>query len=201
MIGWEIWGAFIGYAVPMIISPGPGNTLLATTGARQGVRGTVPFWCGFELANLALCGLYGLGFGGTLQQYPQIHIVLKWLGACYLLYLAYGFFRASARSVNDSIKADEYGFQEGFLCVMVNPKIHSMIIVMFAQFLISKASFIAQVIELTAAFMMLGVLCHFPWIYGGRAILGRFNSPMALRVQAAVFGTAMAGVAVYTVCM
>lgn len=47
MAGWEVWTAFLGYAVPMIISPGPGNTLLATAGGRYGVRGSVPFWAGF----------------------------------------------------------------------------------------------------------------------------------------------------------
>ena len=46
MAGWEVWTAFLGYAVPMIISPGPGNTLLATAGGRYGVRGSVPFWQG-----------------------------------------------------------------------------------------------------------------------------------------------------------
>lgn len=198
-MGWELWGAFLGYAVPMIISPGPGNTLLATTGGSQGVRGAVPFWFGFELANLALCALYGLGLGGTLYQYPEVHIALKWLGACYLLYLAYGFFRTSAKPLKDGAAGKAPGFREGFFCVMLNPKIHSMIIVMFAQFLGSESSLTVQVLQLSAAFVVLGVFCHFPWIYGGRVILGRFNSPTALRVQAALFGTAMVGVAAYTV--
>ncbi|MFX7973146.1 hypothetical protein ABTK40_20310, partial [Acinetobacter baumannii] len=69
MLAWELWAAFFGYAIPMVISPGPGNTLLATAGGRFGIRGSVPFWLGFEAANLVLCLIYGLGLGRVLHDY------------------------------------------------------------------------------------------------------------------------------------
>ncbi len=199
MTGWEVWMAFVGYAVPMIISPGPGNTLLATAGGRYGLRGSVPFWVGFEAANLALCALYGLGLGGALHEHPQIHVVLKWMGVLYLLYLAWGFFRASARPASQAADTRPLGFVDGFICVILNPKIHSMIAVMFAQFLMPGVSLSLQVGRLSAAFVILGLFCHFPWIYGGKVILGRFNTPQALRIQARVFGSAMLLVALYVV--
>lgn len=199
MAGWEVWTAFLGYAVPMIISPGPGNTLLATAGGRYGIGGSIPFWSGFEVANLALCALYGLGLGGALHEHPQIHVVLKWAGAAYLLYLAWGFFRASAKTASQAADTRRLGFSDGFICVFLNPKIHSMIAVMFAQFLTPGLSLSLQVGQLSIAFVVLGLFCHFPWIYGGKVILGRFNSPRALRIQAAVFGTSMLLVALYVV--
>ncbi|CUJ20111.1 Homoserine/homoserine lactone efflux protein [Achromobacter xylosoxidans] len=199
MAGWETWAAFLGYAVPMIISPGPGNTLLATAGGRHGVGGSVPFWAGFEAANLALCLTYGLGLGGALHEHPEIHTALKWAGVVYLLYLAWGFFRASAKPANQAAGGKRLGFIDGFICVIFNPKIHSMIAVMFAQFLAPNANLSSQVGQLSAAFVVLGLFCHFPWIYGGKVILGRFESPRALRIQAAVFGTSMLLVALYVV--
>lgn len=199
MAGGEIWAAFLGYAIPMIISPGPGNTLLATAGARSGVGGSVPFWAGFEVANLALCGIYGLGLGGALHEHPQIHVALKWAGAAYLVYLASCFFRAVATPVDPTKAATRLGFADGFICVILNPKIHSMIVVMFAQFLAPGVNLFLQVGQLSAAFTALGVCCHFPWIYGGKVILGRFNSPRAIRLQAAIFGASMLLVALYVV--
>ncbi len=197
MISWEIWAVFLGYAVPLIISPGPGNTLLAAAGGRYGVRGSLPFWAGFEMGNLALCSLYGLGLGGTLHEHPEIHVVLKWVGAGYLLYLAWRFFRASSAPAAEPQAVRPLRFRDGFLSVVLNPKIHSMIIVMFAQFLTPGASLASQASQLSVAFVILGVLCHFPWIYGGQVILGRFNSVRAMRIQAVVFGTAMLAVAAY----
>ncbi|MFY0475153.1 LysE family translocator [Achromobacter marplatensis] len=199
MTGWESWVIFLGYAVPMIVSPGPGNTLLAAAGGRYGIRGTMPFWMGFETANLALCALYGLGLGGTLHEHPQLHDFLKWAGAVYLLYLAWGFFRASRAPDKPVWSQQKMGFWDGFICVALNPKIHSMIVVMFAQFLAPGASLSAQVAQLSAAFVFLGLFCHFPWIYGGQVILGRFTSPRAARIQAAVFGVSMLIVAAYVV--
>ncbi|WZB74588.1 LysE family transporter [Achromobacter insuavis] len=144
-------------------------------GGRYGLRGSVPFWVGFEAANLALCALYGLGLGGALHEHPQIHVALKWMGVLYLLYLAWGFFRASAKPASQAADTRPLGFVDGFICVILNPKIHSMIAVMFAQFLLPGVSLSLQVGQLSAAFVILGLFCHFPWIYGGKVILGRFN--------------------------
>ncbi|KAG0751621.1 hypothetical protein G6F22_022098 [Rhizopus arrhizus] len=66
---------------------------------------------------------------------------------------------------------------------------------MFAQFLTPDASLATQVTQLSAAFVVLGLFCHFPWIYGGQVILGRFNTPRAVRIQAAGFGVSMLAVA------
>ena len=197
MLAWELWAAFFGYAIPMVISPGPGNTLLATAGGRYGIRGSVPFWLGFEAANLVLCLIYGLGLGRVLHDYPAIELALKWVGVLYLLYLAKGFLMPSAKGAAEARDTSRLGFGAGFFCVMVNPKIHSMIVVMFAQFLKPGASMATQAAMLTAGFMLVGVTCHFPWIAGGKVVLQRFRSPRALRIQGWIFGLCMLAVAAY----
>jgi homoserine/homoserine lactone efflux protein len=198
MISWNIWILFFGYTVPMVVSPGPGNTVLATAGGRYGVAGSIPFWAGFELANLALCVIYGMGLGKALHGHPEIQMLLKWAGTVYLLYLAWGFFRSSARSSSSGAEeAVRLRAVDGFLSVVFNPKIHSMILVMFSQFLDSAQSLPTQVFQLTAAFLVVCVACHFPWIAGGQLILRRFQSARALRIQGWVFGTCMILVALY----
>ncbi|KMW48528.1 LysE family translocator [Ralstonia insidiosa] len=197
MLAWELWAAFFGYAIPMVISPGPGNTLLATAGGRFGIRGSVPFWLGFEAANLVLCLIYGLGLGRVLHDYPAIELALKWVGVLYLLYLAKGFLMPSAKGAAEARDTSRLGFGAGFFCVMVNPKIHSMIVVMFAQFLKPGASMATQAALLTTGFMLVGVTCHFPWIAGGKVVLQRFRSPRALRIQGWIFGLCMLAVAAY----
>jgi len=197
MLAWELWAAFFGYAIPMVISPGPGNTLLATAGGRFGIRGSVPFWLGFEAANLLLCVVYGLGLGRVLHEYPAFEQVLKWVGVLYLLYLAQSFLLPSKKGAAKERDTSHLGFGAGFFCVMVNPKIHSMIVVMFAQFLRPGADMATQVALLTVAFLVVCVACHFPWIWGGKVVLQRFRSPHALQVQGWIFGACMLAVAAY----
>ncbi|MFP2923612.1 LysE family translocator [Pyxidicoccus sp. 3LG] len=197
MISAEVWLLFVGYTVPMVFSPGPGNTVLATAGGRFGIRGTLPFWTGFEVANIALCVLYGLGLGRVLHEVPGLHQALRWGSVLYLLYLAWGFFRSTASQGGAREEPSKLGFAEGFLAVALNPKIHSMIVVMFSQFLDPARAMVAQTAQLTAAFLVVCVVCHFPWIYGGQLILGRFRSERAMRIQGWTFGMCMILVAGY----
>lgn len=198
MIAWDVWLLFLGFSVPMVFSPGPGNTLLATAGARFGVGGTVPFWSGFEAANVALCLVYGLGLGRALQGHPEFELTLKWGGIVYLLYLGWSFIRSSAPTAEpEAANPAKLSFADGFLAVTLNPKIHSTIAVMFSQFLDPAGSTTAQVWQFTLAFLLIGIVCHLPWIYGGKLILGRFRSAYALRLQGVAFGACMLLVAMY----
>lgn len=192
----ELVAVFLGFAVPMVISPGPGNTVLALSGARFGVRGTGLFWLGFEIGNVLLCLLYGLGFGALLLEYPQSHTLMLWAGAAYVLYLAWSFFRSAAPGAKPQT-VERMGLVSGIVAVLLNVKIHSMVAVMFAQFLQPDRALAPQVLLLTGAFLLVGIVCHFPWIYGGQLILGRFTSDQALRIQGRVFGGLMVAVAVH----
>lgn len=198
MIVWEIWIPLLGYAIPMVISPGPGNAMLATVGGRLGLAGSIPFWVGFEAANVALCLAYGFGLGGALHDHPEFDLILKWAGIIYLLYLAWCFIKPSARPRDGHGKVTaKFGIGYGFLSVALNPKIHSMILVMFSQFLDPSRQLFDQVMQITFVFFMIGIFCHFPWIYGGKVILSRFQSERAIRIQGWIFGMCMVAVAAY----
>ncbi|OLL30994.1 lysine transporter LysE [Burkholderia sp. SRS-W-2-2016] len=194
MIALEVWMLILGFSVPMIISPGPGNTVLATAGGKFGVRGTLPFLAGFELANLFWCLVYGFGLSRVLIEYPHLRMVLKWAGILYTLYLAYGFFRSSSLKEQQDIR--KLTALDGFLSVSLNPKIHSMIFVLFSQFLTPTVPLYVQVLQISVVFTILCVLCHLPWIYGGQVIFDRVKSEQSMKIQGIVFGVCMVLVAV-----
>jgi homoserine/homoserine lactone efflux protein len=183
------------YSVPMIISPGPGNTILAAAGARFGVLGTLPFWTGFESANLFWCLAYGFGLSAVLTGHPSIAETLKWMGVGYTLYLAYTFLRSSAPV--EGTKQEKLTFFDGFLSVTLNPKIHQMIFILFSQFLPSAENQFLSVAQITALFLVLCVVCHAPWIVGGKLIFSTFKSEAALRLQGYIFAGCMILVALY----
>lgn len=194
MIAWDVWVLLLGYSLPMIASPGPGNTILAASGGRFGIKSSVPFWMGFEVGNLLWCLVYGFGLTQVFEHYPIAYEVLKWGGTLYLLYLALGFFRASALADQQDLLP--LGFVDGFVALSLNVKVHSMILVMFSQFLSPSLPLSSQVWQMTAVFLVVGLACHFFWIYGGQLIFGRLKSPRAMRIQGYVFGLCMLAVAV-----
>lgn len=195
MISLEMWLLILGFSVPMIISPGPGNTILATAGGKFGVRGSLTFLAGFEAANLLWCFVYGFGLSRLLIEYPNLRMVLKWGGILYTLYLAYGFFRSSSLSAQGDVKP--LNAVDGFMSVSLNPKIHSMIFVLFSQFLTSSVPLYVQVVQISIVFTILCILCHLPWIYGGQLIFERVKSERSMKIQGVIFGVCMLLVALF----
>lgn len=195
MISLESWMLIVGFSIPMIVSPGPGNTILAAAGGRFGLKGTVPFWLGFETANLVWCLVYGLGLSRVLRDHPQAAQALKWAGVAYTLYLAYGFVKSSAPGERAEIP--RLTVVDGFVSVSLNPKIHSIIFVLFSQFLRPDLPLTWQVVEITAVFILLCVAGHFPWIYGGQLMFDRFSSERSIKMQGYVFGACMVAVALF----
>lgn len=193
MIAWEVWVLILGFSVPMIISPGPGNTILAASGGRFGLKGSVPFWMGFEAGNLVWCLVYGFGLSQAFSTWPQAYEALRWAGTLYVLYLAYGFFRSSALSDQQDLR--RLGFIDGFVSLSFNPKVHSMILVMFSQFLSPSLPLAGQVLQMTVVFVIVGFGCHYLWIHGGQLLFGRIRTEKAMRIQGIVFGTCMLAVA------
>lgn len=195
MIALKIWGLILSFAIPMILSPGPGNTILAAAGGKFGVKGTVPFWMGFEAGNLVWCLVYGFGLSRLFQTYPLAYELLKWGGTLYILYLAWCFFQSS--SVADPADLKPLGFADGFISLSLNPKVHSMILVMFSQFLNPAMPLAAQVVQMALVFVLVGVACHFLWIYAGQLIFSRIKSRRAMQAQGIGFGVCMILVAAF----
>lgn len=189
MITLTTWLLILAFAVPMIVSPGPGNTVLAASGGQFGLRRTVPFWMGFEAGNLVWCLVYGFGLSEVFQRHPLAYSVLKWGGTLYILYLAYCFFRSAGALERKDLRP--LGFVDGFVSLSLNPKVHSMILVMFSQFLVPDLPLSVQVLQMAVVFVVVGLACHFLWIYGGQVIFSRSQSPRAIRLQGLVFGVCM----------
>ena len=84
----------------------------------------------------------------------------------------------------------------GFVALSLNVKVHSMILVMFSQFLSPSLPLSSQVWQMTAVFLAVGLACHFFWIYGGQLLFSRLKTPRAMRIQGYVFGLCMLAVAV-----
>jgi threonine/homoserine/homoserine lactone efflux protein len=86
------------YAFVMSITPGPNNVMLTAAGANFGLRRTLPHLlgvsCGFGVQVAAVCG----GLGVLFIRWPQLQMVLKWLGAGYLLYLGWQLLRSRTGS-------------------------------------------------------------------------------------------------------
>ena len=69
-------------------TPGPNNIMLTASGKNFGFIKTIPHMLGVVLGYLTLLTVLGLGLITIFEQYPIVQEILKYIGACYLLYLS-----------------------------------------------------------------------------------------------------------------
>ena len=85
----DLIAPFLLYSFIASFTPGPNNLMLLTSGLTFGFRRTWPAMLGvvFGFAFLTLC--IGFGLGAIFTRYPVIYTVVKYVGAVYMLYLAW----------------------------------------------------------------------------------------------------------------
>lgn len=79
----------LAFAVAMAGTPGPNNAMLASSGSLWGFRRTVPHMLGVSIGFPLMLVAVAAGAGGLLLRHPSALSVLRWLGAAYLVYLAW----------------------------------------------------------------------------------------------------------------
>src|SRR3989338_2299832 len=85
----ELLFAFIAFAFVTSVTPGPNNMRRRASGGKCGRRRSLPHRFGISLGFMLLVASVGLGLGQLFEQVPLLYDVLRYLGAAYLLYLAW----------------------------------------------------------------------------------------------------------------
>jgi len=149
---------------PLVFSPGPANIVFAASGARVGVKRSIPLIMGVDTVFIIKSMVVGYGLGEVVQAYPNIMNVMQIVGALYLIFLASKFVRSSTEKSPESIQY--LGFIDGLLIQVLNSKGWLMVFLMFtlfteqAQLTFGEHGILVLVIWLA----MLNISIHFVWV-------------------------------------
>ena len=78
-----------GFALAMSATPGPNNAMLAASGATFGMPRSLPHILGVSVGFPVMFAAVALGAGEAFQANPVLSRALHWIGAAYLLWLAW----------------------------------------------------------------------------------------------------------------
>lgn len=117
----ELLGPLILFAAAMCLTPGPNVVMVTASAANFGFRRTIPQILGVTIGFAIMIMAAGLGLVGLFRAEPRLHLVLKYVGAIYLLYLAWRIARADAKS-GSGTRARPINFFEAMLFTWLNPK-------------------------------------------------------------------------------
>ncbi len=185
-----VWLGFLLAAILIAVTPGPGAVISMSTGMRHGYWAALTAILGLQSAILLHLLIVALGLGALLAASETAFLLVKFLGAAYLLWLGIQKWRAPVIPVdaNAPIVHRKGLFLQGVLVNLTNPKAIIFIGALVPQFVnpaepqISQYLLIATTLCLTDMAVMSG--------YALAAVhLGRWlHDPVAIRLQNRLFG-------------
>lgn len=110
----------------VMMTPGPSMLLALNNGASYGLRVASFGMAGAALSDLILIAAVGGGLGALLQASEQLFTIVKWIGAAYLLYLAWALWHVPTQALTQSATPASASGRSAFLRALLvglsNPK-------------------------------------------------------------------------------
>ncbi|WID96944.1 LysE family translocator [Bosea vestrisii] len=113
--------AFLTYAFVTSITPGPNNTMVLASGVNHGFSRTIPHVLGISSGFAVMVLAVGFGIGRLFITAPWLYEALRWIGAAYLLWLAWKIATASAMD-EKTTASKPMSFWQAAAFQWVNPK-------------------------------------------------------------------------------
>ena len=184
--------AFAIFAAVAAGTPGPSNALLTATGAQAGVLRGLPALLGVALGMGLLIFVVAYGLGSLIPSVAPVLTAVKWLGAAVLCWFAWQI--ATADVADDgSYPVRSIGLLQAAAFQWVNPKSWLVSASAAATFLDRGAGrVLGQSLALALIFVVVCLVCCFPWLAGGAVVQQYLRSRRARRLFNGIMGVLLA---------
>ena len=169
MIAWELIATISVYYFVMYATPGPNNSILTASGIKFGFIRSIPNIIGISSGHGIQLALVCFGLGSLFMQFPILFEILKYIGACYLLYLAWKMFGSLNISITDE-KSSPLKYHEAILFQFVNPKAWVICITAVSLFYPEKENLIIGTLFLVIMSTIINLPSISMWAFGGSVI-------------------------------
>ena len=157
------------FSISMTITPGPNNVMVTASGVNFGYKKTLPHILGITFGFPVMIVLIGLGLGSVFKSFPVIHHILKYIGATYLLYLAWKI--ATFSSINNNGGRNKpFTFWQAVIFQWVNPKAWVMAVGAIAAFTSIGRDVFLEVLLIAFVFCIVCFPCVSLWAFLGTNI-------------------------------
>ena len=191
----HVWLAFLVASCVIAVSPGSGAVLSMSHGLSYGVRRTTATIVGLQLGLAVILLVAGLGVGAVLTASASAFLVVKVVGACYLLWLGWRQWRAPVAKIEggttQAAEPDLTAPQRvlrGFLTNVTNPKGIVFMAAVLPQFIQPTRPLWLQLLVLLATTVMVDVTVMHGYAWLAARLQGMLRSVRARRAQNRVFG-------------
>ena len=156
-------------------TPGPSNISSASMGVLHGYKHTLNYQVGLAVGVFLVMFLSGWVSTALLRFIPALEPALRYIGAGYLLYLAFGILKASYIFTEQDMKP--LGFTHGVMLQILNPKLFFYALTLFSAFLASAAGDLALLIGVAALLSAIAFSATSIWALFGSMIKTYLHQP------------------------
>jgi cysteine/O-acetylserine efflux protein len=125
--------SLVSYVLISTFTPGPSNLSSASMGVLHGYKNTLRYQAGLAAGVFGVMLLSGWISATLLSILPVLEPALRYAGAAYILYLAFGILKASYIFAEQ--EATRLGFVHGLALQVLNPKLMVYAFTLFGAFL------------------------------------------------------------------
>ena len=169
------------FAVVSSITPGPNNTMILASGLNYGFKRSLPHLFGICGGFSFMVVAVGFGLQAVFEAVPMLQLILKYLGAIYLLWLAWKLAHAAPMSAEQAQLSKPLGFWGAAAFQWINPKAWVMILSAMSTYLPPHAH-LADVFLLALVFLLIGFVCVGAWALFGVVLRGFLQDPRSVRI-------------------
>ncbi len=166
-----------------VLSPGPNNIMLLSSGLTFGYKNTIPHILGIILGFTLMVVCVGLGIGALFETFPFIFTILKYIGISYLFWMAWHI-ASSKGGINTQMsdKDKPFTFLQAAIFQWVNPKAWVMAITSTATFTTSAEHAFMQVLIIAFIFLLSGSISCNIWTLGGVYVKKLIKNELHVRI-------------------
>ncbi|HJR81185.1 MAG TPA: LysE family translocator [Anaerolineales bacterium] len=165
----------ISYILISSFTPGPANVSSASMAVLHGYKNTLKYQAGLVAGVFLLMLLSGLLSTTLTRNFPSFEPVMRYIGAIYILYLAFGILKASYTFTEKESKP--LGFLHGFLLQILNPKLLVYAFTLFSAFLATMTETITALLLVVMLLAVVAFCATSTWALFGTAIKTHLHNP------------------------
>ncbi|MFF8598503.1 leucine efflux protein LeuE [Streptomyces sp. NPDC015232] len=188
MLGVTDLPTYLAGLVLIILLPGPNSLYVLSVAARKGTRTGYQAAAGVFTGDTILMTLAALGAASLLQTTPLLFMIVKYAGAGYLAWMAYGMLRAALatwRTRHEATPEDttapdpgrsEHPYRRALVISLFNPKAILFLISFFVQFVDPSYAYPALSFLVLGTLLQLGSFLYLTTlIFGGTRLAAAFR--------------------------
>jgi threonine/homoserine/homoserine lactone efflux protein len=182
--------AFFLFSLVAAITPGPSNVMLTASGALSGIARGLPCLVGVAAGMGLLIFGVALGIGQVITLHPAMLTVLNWLGAAFLLYLAWKI--AVSGPLRDGAGKKPVGFAGAALFQWINPKSWLVSTSAAGAYLHAEAGALLQALAFAGLFVAAALPSGFLWLAFGASLQRYLRDARTARIVNGVMAAGLA---------